>query len=185
MSISRTSFAISIFCMGMSPRTYFEPGVTFLLWGRGLRQHLGPAALAPARGFRLARRHEIIYRQTMPRRLTSLLDKTAMTLSGVCLLHCLAGSLVLTLFAASGGWLGHDVHLVGLGLALPLAAVALWRGVALHHRIGVALLGAAGIALMTASLFIAHGGTGEVMVSVLGVSLLGLAHLWNLRAARR
>jgi hypothetical protein len=120
----------------------------------------------------------------MPRRFNSFLDKSAMTLSGLCLVHCLAGSLLLTVFAAGGDWLGHDVHLVGLIIALPLAAFALWRGVAVHHRIGVAVLGAAGIALMAASLFVGHGHQAEVLLSVIGVSLLGLAHYWNLNAAR-
>ena len=120
----------------------------------------------------------------MARRFSSLLDKSAMTLSGLCLVHCLAGSFLLTMFAAGSGWLGHDVHLVGLVIALPLAAFALWRGVALHQKVGVALLGAAGIALMAASLLVGHGDTGEILLSVVGVSLLGLAHWWNLNASR-
>ncbi len=120
----------------------------------------------------------------MPARISSLLDKSAMTLSGLCLVHCLAGSLVLTVFAVSGAWLGHDVHLIGLMLALPLAAIALWRGIAVHGRIGVAVLGALGIALMAASLLIRHGAAGEIALSVTGVALLGAAHLWNLRACR-
>ena len=120
----------------------------------------------------------------MPQRFSSLLDKSAMTLSGLCLVHCLAGTLMLTVFAASGDWLGHNVHLVGLALALPLAAVALWRGVLVHGRMGIAVLGAAGIASMAASLFIVHGGAGEILLSVVGVTMLGAAHLWNLRAAR-
>jgi hypothetical protein len=120
----------------------------------------------------------------MSRRFSSLLDKSAMTLSGLCLVHCLAGSLLLTMFAAGGDWLGHNVHLVGLLIALPLAAFALWRGVAVHHRVGVAVLGATGIALMAASLFVGHGHEGEVLLSVIGVSMLGLAHYWNLNAAR-
>ncbi|KAB7646135.1 MerC domain-containing protein [Polymorphobacter fuscus] len=120
----------------------------------------------------------------MPRRFSSFLDKSAMTLSGLCLVHCLVGALALTMFAAGGAWLNHDVHLVGLAVALPLAAVALWRGVALHGRIGVALLGVLGIGLMGTSLFIAHGASAEVLVSVAGVALLGAAHYWNLRASR-
>ncbi len=120
----------------------------------------------------------------MPQRFSSLLDKSAMTLSGLCLVHCLAGALLLTVFAASSEWLSHNVHLVGLAIALPLAVVALWRGVAAHGRIGVAVLGATGIGMMTASLFIAHGGRGEVLLSVVGVALLGAAHYWNLRASR-
>nr|WP_310524161.1 MerC domain-containing protein [Polymorphobacter sp.] len=125
-----------------------------------------------------------MYRNIMPQRFSSFLDKSAMTLSGLCLVHCLAGTLLLTVFAASGDWLGHNVHFIGLLIAMPLAIIALWRGIAIHGRIGVGLLGALGIILMAASLFIAHGDAGELLLSVLGVSLLGLAHLWNLRAAR-
>jgi len=120
----------------------------------------------------------------MPGRFSNLLDKSALTLSGLCLLHCLAGTLLLTLFAAGSEWLDHDVHVIGFGLALPLAAVALWRGVAAHGRFGVAALGALGIGLMALSLLIGHGGSGETLTSMAGVALLGLAHLWNLRAAR-
>jgi hypothetical protein len=120
----------------------------------------------------------------MPPRFSSFLDKSALTLSGLCLVHCLAGSLLLTVFALSGDWLGHNVHLVGLLLAMPLAAVALWRGVKLHGRIGVALLGMVGIALMALSLLVSHGELAEVVVSVIGVCLLAAAHLWNLRASR-
>ena len=108
-----------------------------------------------------------------------------MTLSGLCLVHCLAGSLLLTVFAVSGDWLGHNVHAAGLLLALPLATAALWRGVLTHGRTGVAVLGAIGIGLMAASLLLGHGGAGEVALSVAGVSLLASAHFWNLRASRR
>jgi hypothetical protein len=133
---------------------------------------------------RLAPVDEIIYRTFMPQRFSNLLDKSAMTLSGLCLVHCLAGTLLLTLFAASSELFSHNVHLIGLALALPLAVVALWRGVSAHGRIGVAILGAGGIGLMAASLMIGHGGSGEILLSVAGVGLLGMAHFWNLRASR-
>lgn len=120
----------------------------------------------------------------MPQRFSSFLDKSAMTLSGLCLVHCLAGALLLTVFAAGSGWLDHNIHLVGLAIALPLAAVALWRGVAVHGQVAIAILGALGIGLMAASLFIGHGGRGEILLSVVGVALLGAAHYWNLRASR-
>jgi hypothetical protein len=120
----------------------------------------------------------------MPLRISHLLDKSAMMLSGLCLVHCLAGSLLLTVFAASGDWLGHDVHVVGLLLALPLAAVALWRGIAVHGRYAIGVLGALGIGLMAASLLISHGGIAELALSIIGVCLLATAHLWNLRASR-
>ena len=120
----------------------------------------------------------------MPQRFSTLLDKSAMTLSGLCLVHCLVASLLLTVFAASSGFMGHNVHLVGLMLAMPLAAVALWRGLKLHGRLSIAALGATGIVLMATSLLISHGGAGEIALSVAGVTMLALAHLWNLRASR-
>lgn len=120
----------------------------------------------------------------MAQRLSSWLDRSAITLSGLCLVHCLVGSLLLTAASLSAGLLSHDVHAVGLAVALPLAAFALLRGVGLHGRLGVGALGAAGIALMAASLVVGHGGPGEILLSVAGVSLLGAAHWWNLRASR-
>lgn len=120
----------------------------------------------------------------MPKRFSTLLDKSAMTLSGLCIVHCLGGALLATFVAASSGWLGHYVHLVGLALALPLAGVALWRGVKVHGRVAVAVLGALGIMLMAISVFALHGSVFEIALSVAGVSLLAGAHLWNIRAAR-
>lgn len=113
-----------------------------------------------------------------------MIDRTAITLSGLCLVHCLAGAVLLSLFAVSGDWLSHNVHLIGLMLALPLAGFALWRGIRVHGRRLIGLLGAIGIALMAASLFLGHGTGPELLASVIGVSLLAAAHLWNLRASR-
>lgn len=120
----------------------------------------------------------------MSQRFSTLLDKSAMTLSGLCIVHCLGGALLATFVAASSGWLGHYVHLVGLALAFPLAGFALWRGVQAHGQMGVAVLGALGIMLMAVSVFAVHGGVFEIALSVLGVSMLAGAHLWNMRAAK-
>ncbi len=118
----------------------------------------------------------------MARRFASLFDKSAIGLSGLCLLHCFAGWLAVTVFTVSGGWLGHDIHAIGLALALPIAGVALWRGVASHGRAGIGWAGAAGLLLMAASLFAGHG-SAELPLSIAGVVILGLAHWWNMRAA--
>lgn len=114
-----------------------------------------------------------------------LLDRAAVALSGLCLLHCLAGVALVGVFALSGGFLAHQVHAVGLALAVPLALVALGRGVMHHGRIDVLLLGLAGLALMAASLLVDHGTAAEIGASVTGVVLLAVAHLRNLRAVRR
>ena len=109
------------------------------------------------------------------------LDLSAITLSGLCILHCLAGSLLLAAAAAGADWLGHDAHVWGLALALPLAALALGRGLRRHGRVPVAIIGAGGLLLMAGSLFAGHGGA-ELALSLTGVGLLAVAHIWNLRA---
>lgn len=112
---------------------------------------------------------------------TTWIDRSAMSLSGLCLVHCLAGSVLLALLSVSGGILSHWVHSVGLALAVPLAAFGLWRGVAQHGQFSVAIFGFCGLALMSASLFVAHGDNLEIATSITGVSLLGLGHWINLR----
>ena len=120
----------------------------------------------------------------MPPRAASLLDRLAIGLSGLCLLHCMAGFVLLSLFALTGDWLDHRVHVVGLGLAMPLAAVALWRGWRRHGQLSIGMLGLAGLLVMTASLVVKHGDLAEMLVSMAGVSLLALAHWRNLKALR-
>jgi hypothetical protein len=120
----------------------------------------------------------------MSERPSSLLDRIAIGLSGLCLLHCMAGFVLLGLFALSSDWLDHRVHVVGLMMAMPLAAVALWRGWRRHGRLPIGLLGAAGLVVMAASLLVAHGETTEMLVSMVGVSLLAFAHWQNLKALR-
>jgi len=115
---------------------------------------------------------------------SSLLDRLAIGLSGLCLLHCMAGFLLLSLFALTGDWLDHRVHVVGLALAMPLAAMALWRGWRQHGRPEIGLLGVLGLLVMMASLVVVHGEFVEMLVSMAGVLLLAVAHWRNLRALR-
>jgi len=113
---------------------------------------------------------------------TGWIDRSALGLSGLCLVHCLAGSLLLAVLSAGGGFMwSHNIHMIGLAIALPLAAVGLWRGVQRHGRWLVAAVGGLGVGLMAGALFAAHGAAAELFYTVLGVTLLGGAHLLNLR----
>ncbi|WP_164156316.1 MerC domain-containing protein [Sandarakinorhabdus rubra] len=118
----------------------------------------------------------------MPAAPSSLLDRVALGLSGLCLLHCMAGFLLLSLFALTGDWLDHRVHIIGLVVAMPLAAVALWRGWRRHHRGDIGVMGCLGLGIMAVSLVVQHGALAEMLVSMVGVSLLAFAHWRNLKA---
>lgn len=111
----------------------------------------------------------------------SWIDRSAVSLSGLCLVHCLIGSLLLVAVSGVGGFWSHNVHAIGLVIAMPLAGVALYRGAREHGRWLVAGLGLAGVTLMAAALFQGHGNPSEVVMTVCGVSLLASAHLLNLR----
>jgi uncharacterized membrane protein len=115
----------------------------------------------------------------------SWIDRSAVGLSGLCLAHCLIGSLVLvSMSSAVGLAFAHEIHVVGLLLAMPLAVVALVRGVRRHGKRRVVVFGGAGLCVMAAALAVGHGHIGEVVLTVIGVALLGVAHLMNLRYAR-
>jgi hypothetical protein len=74
----------------------------------------------------------------------SRLDRIAMGLSGLCLVHCVATTVMLALLSAAGGALGAPiVHEVGLGLAMIMGALSLGRGILEH---GYAMPSAVGIA---------------------------------------
>ncbi|MDO9490270.1 MAG: MerC domain-containing protein [Sphingomonadaceae bacterium] len=110
------------------------------------------------------------------------IDRSALGLSGLCLVHCLVGSLLIAALSVSGGFLlNHQFHVIGLAVAIPLAAFGLWRGVARHGRWLVAAVGALGLLLMILAQFTTHGAAEEVFYTVIGVTLLGLAHLLNMR----
>lgn len=113
------------------------------------------------------------------------LDRSALGLSSLCLAHCLAGSLLIAAASSLGGLWSHEVHAAGLALAVPLAAVALWRGARQHGRLAVLLPAAAGIMLMGAAVILGHGTTSEIGTTVCGVLLLAAAHLLNLRWSAR
>ena len=113
---------------------------------------------------------------------SSWLDRVAIGLSGVCLVHCLATSVILTLLASAGGLLLHPlIHEIGLALAICLAAVALGRGWLAHRAPLPALVGFSGLVLMAAALTVHHGPR-ETLLTIIGVGFVALGHHLNRRA---
>jgi MerC mercury resistance protein len=112
------------------------------------------------------------------------LDKMAIGLSGLCLAHCLASAVVLTLVASAGSFILHPAfHEIGLVLAMALAALALGRGVIAHGYALPAWVGALGLGVMAGALSLPHdGGGGEAIYSILGVLIVALGHDLNRRA---
>jgi hypothetical protein len=114
---------------------------------------------------------------------TGRLDRIAMGISGLCLVHCLATAVLLAVVSAAGGFLGsHIIHEVGLSLAMALAAVALGRGVLEHGFMMPSAVGGLGLGVMAGALTMPHDGT-EAAFTIVGVMIVALGHRLNGMAA--
>ena len=111
------------------------------------------------------------------------LDRAGVLLSGLCMVHCLLGLLLVSVLGlGSGLLLSPRIHEIGLVLAIAVAVITLGLGIARHKRPGPLLIAACGIALMAVALAIGHG-SGEAVLTIAGVALLAFAHIRNLRHA--
>jgi hypothetical protein len=114
---------------------------------------------------------------------TDRLDRIAMGLSGLCMVHCLATAVLLGLLSAAGGFLGAPIiHEVGLSFAMVLGAVALGRGILDHGFLMPSAIGALGLGVMAGALTLHETGN-EPIYTVIGVAILALGHRLNVMAA--
>ena len=114
---------------------------------------------------------------------TSRLDRLAMGLSGLCVVHCVATAVLLALLASAGGLLGAPIiHEVGLTLAMGLGSIALVRGILEHGFMMPSAVGGLGLGVMAGALSRPHDGT-EALFTVVGVMILALGHRLNAMAA--
>ncbi len=113
------------------------------------------------------------------------LDRVAIALSGLCVVHCLASAVLLAMLSAAGGLLLNPIfHEVGLTIAIVLGAIALGRGVMEHGYVMPASMGAFGLGIMAGAMTLPHegGGGAETLWTVIGVGLLAFGHDLNRRA---
>ena len=114
---------------------------------------------------------------------TNRLDRFAIGLSGLCLVHCLASAVFVAMLASAGGMLLHPIfHEVGLVIAILLGIVALGRGIFEHGFMMPSAIGGLGLGVMAGALSLPHDGT-EALYTVLGVAILALGHRLNFIAA--
>jgi len=111
------------------------------------------------------------------------LDRYAIGLSGLCLVHCLATSFILAMVATAGGVLGAEwIHEVGLVLAMVMGALALGRGIFEHGYLLPSAVGGLGLGVMAGALTLPHDGS-EAIYTMMGVVILALGHRLNHIAA--
>jgi hypothetical protein len=110
------------------------------------------------------------------------IDRLAIGLSGLCLVHCLASAVLFAVLASAGGILLHPIiHEVGLAIAIVRGVIALGRGIFEHGFMMPAAIGGLGLGVMAGALTLPHD-SGEVVYTIVGVAILALGHDLNRRA---
>lgn len=111
------------------------------------------------------------------------LDRLGILLSCLCVIHCVGG-LVLVAGLGLGGSLLLDpvFHHVGLLLATIIAAVAIGLGALRHRRAKPFVVAMTGLSFMGGALAAPHG-TEEAVLTIIGVILVAIGHVLNLRRA--
>ncbi|WP_287977745.1 MerC domain-containing protein [Sphingomonas sp.] len=113
------------------------------------------------------------------------LDRLAIGLSGLCVVHCVASAVLLAMLSAAGAMLLNPIfHEIGLAFAILLGAFALGRGILDHGYVMPAAMGALGLGIMAGAMSLPHdaGGGAETLWTVVGVGLLAFGHDLNRRA---
>ncbi|MBA3729287.1 MAG: MerC domain-containing protein [Sphingomonas sp.] len=114
---------------------------------------------------------------------TSRLDRLAIGLSGLCLVHCLGTAFFLAMVATAGGALGAEwIHEIGLVLAMLMGTVALGRGIFEHGYLLPSAIGGLGLGVMAGAVALPHGPS-EAIYTMMGVVILALGHRLNFIAA--
>ena len=121
--------------------------------------------------------------------LVSALDRTAIGLSVLCVLHCLA--LPLALIAGSSFtalWFADELfHQLLVFLVLPTSIVALMLGCKKHKTWSVLAWGFSGVCVLAIAALFAHdlvGESGEKILTVIGSILVVVGHVLNFRLCR-
>jgi len=111
------------------------------------------------------------------------LDRFGMFLSCLCAVHCVLGIVIVAGLGLGGGLLfAPAFHRVGLVLATVIAGVAIGMGAIQHRRAAPFVVAMTGLSFMGGALAVEHG-VEEAVLTIIGVTLVSLGHLLNLRRA--
>ena len=117
-------------------------------------------------------------------------DKTAISLSTLCALHCLALPVLVVMLPSLTAWnlASEEAHLWLLVAVIPVSVYALTMGCRKHRQFNIMFLGLIGLALLIIAAWLGHdilGEIGEKTILTIGAAVIALSHLLNQRQCRR
>lgn len=110
------------------------------------------------------------------------LDGAAVTLSALCLVHCLALPLVVAGLPFLSQFAESHLHAQALIVVLPLSVIALAIGFRRHASLRIIAGGALGMTLLIIGATVAHGALGltaDRVFTISGSLILATAHFFN------
>jgi hypothetical protein len=118
------------------------------------------------------------------------LDRLAITLSAICVVHCLAMPIAAAILPIAALTLGGDSHFhaLMLWLVVPTSAVGFALGYRVHRRPAIVAAGAAAVGVLALVALWGHGAwppRTEIAVNILASALLAAAHWRNFGEVRR
>ena len=118
----------------------------------------------------------------------AILDKVAVGLSGLCLLHCLLLPFVVAVLPFLGQFGNNHFHAELLLFVVPVSVIALGVGYRRHHRVAVLVFGAVGLIILAVGGTYVHDAYGEMAdraMTVTGSLILAFTHFKNFRLAKK
>lgn len=118
---------------------------------------------------------------------TAVLDRLAVGLSGLCLLHCLLLPFAVTILPFLGQFGDDHLHAEVLLVVVPVSLIALALGFRHHRRAGVIAGGVVGLGIMIVGGTIVHDAYGlaaDRTLTVIGSLTLAFTHYRNFRLTR-
>lgn len=110
------------------------------------------------------------------------LDAMGIALSALCAVHCVLTIVVISSLGLAGGWLlAPELHWWGLAAATIIAGVAIGIGAVRHKRRMPFVIAMTGLTFMGGALAAPHG-VEEAVLTIIGVALVSLGHVLNLRS---
>lgn len=112
-------------------------------------------------------------------------DAAAMIASGLCLVHCLAIPLVLLLVPTVGALIAlpEEFHRWAVAIAIPTSAIAVLFGYRRHRALMPLSLAVPGLTLMAWGAFFTSNPMLEILLTVVGASVLAVGHWCNWQLA--
>ncbi len=120
---------------------------------------------------------------------TMNMDKAAIGLSLVCVVHCLLTPVAIVMLPALGATFLEDerFHYAILFLVLPTSLIALGLGCRKHGHFEILLTGLTGLLVLFLVLILGEetiGETGEKLTTVAGTGIIAFAHVRNFLSCR-